>query len=247
MSHRALNNCLILMGQYNVSGDLNSVGIQRSQAALPDDTFGPNKSFMARIPGQSDGVFSFAGLVELTAGGQDSIFSANMSLANIPLTVVLQPNVSGRCKFGLIQQGEYRSGGNVGGRAEFGANGRIANYAMTDGDLLDSGTVHTGDFFVAPLERGPSLELGAVGATQKLYAIIHAIAKDTFTSAVFAVQSSATEGGSYTDRILFTTITGLTSQFAVPVAGPITDTWWRVAVASFTGTSLTVYAAVGIQ
>jgi hypothetical protein len=145
----------------------------------------------------------------------------------------------GRAKFGVFQQGQYQSGGTSGNRAEWSADGRISGYALTDGLILVTGA-KTGTF------DGVARELGAVSATQYLRAQIHATAKSAFTSAVFVVQSAATEGGAYTTRGTFATITDLTSQHLVPVAGPQTDTWWRISATSFTGTSLTVYGAVGI-
>jgi len=242
MAHFALLNCKILLGEFDISGDLNRVTIQRTQEPLPDDTFSSTKTFKARIPGLQDGVFGLAGLVELTNDGQDEIFNANMSLSNKPILVTLGAAEDfDRCKFGVIQQGQYQSGGNVGGRAEFSAEGRISGYALTDGNIMAIGA-KTGTF------NGTYRQLGAVSATQKLYAQIHATAKDTFTSAVFKVQSADDAGGTnVTDRITFATINGLTSEFATPVSGAITQQFWRVICSAFTGTSLTITAAVGIQ
>lgn len=241
MAHFALTKAGILLGPFDLSGDMNAVNIQRTQEGMPNDTFSPTKTFFARLPGIQDGVFGLAGLVELTDDGQDERLSANMSLNNIPIMVGLNGLADfDRVKFGVVLQGEYQSGGTSGNRAEWTASGRISSYAMTDGNLLAVGA-KTGTF------NGTARELGAISATQYLRAQIHAVAKSSFTSAVFVVQSAATEGGAYTTRGTFTTITDLTSQHLVPVIGPFTDTWWRIAATSFTGTSLTVYGAVGIS
>ncbi len=238
MAHFALSNCKILLGTFDLTGDMNKVSIARSQADL-DDTTWP-ATFKARIIGLSDGQIGMAGLVNLADDGQDEILSGNMSLSNIPVMISLAGAADfDRCKFGKIQQGQYKTGGNVGQRAEWSADGRISSNVLTDGNVMAVGT-KTGTF------NGTWRDLGAVLDTQKLYAQIHATAKSSFTSAVFKVQSADDNiGTNATDRITFTTITGLTSEFKV-LAGPITQTFFRVMCSAFTGTSLAITAGVGI-
>lgn len=240
MSHIPLLNCKIILGQYDISGDTNRISIARSQQDLSDDTFSATKTFKARIGGLGDGVIGMAGLVELTDDGQDEIFSTNMALSNIPLLISLLSAADfDRCKFGKIQQGQYQSGGKVGGRAEWTADGRISDYVLTDGNIMAVGAKTT-------TFNGVARQLGAMSATQKMYATLHATAKSAFTSAVFKVQSDDNSGfTSPTDRITFSTVTGLTAEHKV-VSGAITDDYWRVICSSFTGTSLTIYIAIGI-
>lgn len=236
-----LLNCKILLGQYDISGSMNSISIARSAAEIPADVFGASKTFRERIAGLGDGVIGMAGLVDLTEDGQDEILSTNMALSNIPILITLKDATDfQRCKFGVIQQGQYQSGGNAGNRAEWTAEGRISSYVLTDGWVMAPGA-KTGTF------NGTWRELGEVATGSKLYASIHATAKDTFTSAVFKVQSADDGSGTnVTDRITFATITDLVALFATPVEGPITQTFWRVICSAFTGTSLTVYPTVGI-
>jgi hypothetical protein len=73
---------------------------------------------------------------------------------------------------------------------------------------------------------GTAYELGAVTATERVYAAVHIHAVDGGTVAV-KIQSDDNEGmASATDRITFSTSTGVTSQWK-ELAGPVTDTWWR--------------------
>jgi len=77
--------------------------------------------------------------------------------------------------------------------------------------------------------NGTATEIGAVTAAQRMYASLHVTTvsgTDTPTLTV-KVQSSTTEGGSYTDRITFTNATAIGGQWS-NVAGAVTDTWWRV-------------------
>lgn len=75
---------------------------------------------------------------------------------------------------------------------------------------------------------GTAIQVGAVSATQRMYGALHVTAASgTTPSLTVKIQSSATEGGSYTDRITFTAATDVTYQWS-NVAGAVTDTWWRV-------------------
>lgn len=75
---------------------------------------------------------------------------------------------------------------------------------------------------------GTAVQIGAVSVTQRLYAALHVTSVSGTPTLDVKVQSAATEGGSYTDRITFTQVsTSITSQWA-NVAGAVTDTWWRV-------------------
>jgi hypothetical protein len=93
---------------------------------------------------------------------------------------------------------------------------------------------------------GPAVQLGAVGSGQRLYAALHLTAL-TGTSLAMKIQSAPTSSfSSPTDRLVFSTATGAIGIWATPVAGPITDTWWR-ATWTLTGTSSTFAVAAGIQ
>lgn len=94
--------------------------------------------------------------------------------------------------------------------------------------------------------NGPAVQLGAVGSGQRLYAALHLTAL-TGTSLAMKIQSAPTSGfSSPTDRLIFSAATGAIGIWAAPVAGPITDTWWR-ATWTLTGTSSTFAVAAGIQ
>ncbi len=246
MAHFPYLHNLILLGTMDLSSDMTSVTIARTQEGLSDDTFSPTKAFKARMGGLGDAVVGMAGLINLGDGTpavptEDSTMFANMSLTGLPLLVSFPGGADfDRCKFGKVQQGTYQPGGNVGQRAEWTAEARISAGVFTDGNIMATGAKTT-------TFNGVARQLGALSATQKLYAVLFATAKTTFTSAVFKIQSDDNSGFTTpTDRITFTTVTGLTSEMPAAVSGAITDDWWRVTCSSFTGTSLTVYIAMGI-
>ena len=71
--------------------------------------------------------------------------------------------------------------------------------------------------------------LGAVTATQYLYGALHVTAASAADTLDVVIQSDDAEGmASPTARITFTQKTAIGSQWATPVLGAITDTWWRI-------------------
>lgn len=87
---------------------------------------------------------------------------------------------------------------------------------------------------------GSVAQLGAVSATQRVYAAFNTFAGSA--GMTIKVQSSATSGGTYTDRITFTNPYGIVQN----TAGPITDTWWRINISAISGSG-TIAVAVGIK
>lgn len=93
---------------------------------------------------------------------------------------------------------------------------------------------------------GSGLNLGAVSSTQFLYATFHVF--PTAGTTITVVVESAT-AGTFVGATTRATIGPLTTTGGVwltPVAGPVTDTWWRFRVSAITGTFL-VAGAIAIQ
>jgi len=89
------------------------------------------------------------------------------------------------------------------------------------------------------------VDLGAVATGRKLYVGLHVLAFDGTTLSA-KVESDADDGfGTAVDRITFDAVTGVGWQFK-SVAGPITDTHYRINFTAFTGTSFAAVAVLGI-
>jgi len=92
--------------------------------------------------------------------------------------------------------------------------------------------------------KGSGVNLGAVSATQFLYATLHAFAVGTTVTVI--IQSDTTSGfAAPTTRATIGQITTVGGTFMTRVAGPITDTWWRFNVSVITG-SFSLAGAIGI-
>ena len=92
------------------------------------------------------------------------------------------------------------------------------------------------------------VNVGAVSATQTIYAAIHAVTvTGTTPSATFQLASSTTSGGAYTARgSAGSALTAASSQW-LSATGPFTDTWWRLNV-TVSGTTpvFTVLASIAV-
>jgi hypothetical protein len=113
----------------------------------------------------------------------------------------------------------------------FGAVGDVAPWSLAGkgtwpivrGSVLSSPTARTASGF------GPAIQLGAVGAGQRLYANLHVFGvSGTSTPTVTALLESSVDNtfATPTTRLTFAAATAIGGQ-SVRVAGPITDTWWQ--------------------
>lgn len=93
---------------------------------------------------------------------------------------------------------------------------------------------------------GTAVQIGAVSATQYVYATLHLLGT-AGTSITVLVESDDNSGfTTATTRGTFGPLTASGGNWLTPVAGAISDDWWRLRVSAITGT-WTVAGAVGIQ
>jgi hypothetical protein len=93
---------------------------------------------------------------------------------------------------------------------------------------------------------GGEVQLGAVASDEYLYGSFHVFGTPG-TTITGVLESDADDTfGSATTRITFGPYTTAGGRFATRVAGPITDTWYRLRVTAVTG-SFVIACAAGIQ
>lgn len=100
------------------------------------------------------------------------------------------------------------------------------------GDRLTRGRVMLPKVAYSATADGTKYQLGAVSATQKLIAVLHVFSAVTGTWD-FDVESDADAGaGGETGRASFTQVAAASGpmQEVIEVAGPVTDTYWLVAM-----------------
>jgi len=95
--------------------------------------------------------------------------------------------------------------------------------------------------------NGTAVALAGPTASQRLYAALHVTAYSGLTNVVFKIQSDDASGmASATDRITFTTVSGLTSQFASVAGSFSSETHHRITWDVTGSGSVTFVAAFGV-
>jgi hypothetical protein len=233
----------VFLDAYDISGHANAHTIGQAQD-LPDDT-NYGDSWRQRELGMRTMNFSVAGNIDLAgATDSDTIIQSKMAVADVPLIICNVGDavgLSNPAEFGLVLQGQYNPQAAIGDMLKYSLTGEIANRRWIRGAVLwSSATSITGT------ANGTAVELGAVAAGSNIYAAISVIAEDLTTMTVKLQSSSDEPFTSPNDRITFTAVTGITADMPAPVAGSITDTFWRIIISAFTGTSAQLVGVAGI-
>jgi hypothetical protein len=231
MASFALNNAVILVGGYDLSAFTGNVEDLGGTVAMhPAPNFAA-KGFEIKVPGLKSYMTAISGNADYASAAAVSKAFTLSGVGSQNVVSVL-PNVSGTatagdpCHFTRAINSAIKTTGAVGDVAGF-SMGLDSDTAMVDGMVLHplAARTSTGTGTITAM-TGPT-------ATQYLYAGLH-VGAVTGTSPTLDViiQSAALVGfGSPTTRVTFAQATGsssYTSQWATPVAGAITDGFWRV-------------------
>lgn len=225
-------------GQYDWSGDMNSVALTHEVDAVDATTFGQttriNTGGLRRASVQNQGLFS-AGTGEI-----DSELFGQIATADVPVSIVPATGSTGdRAYLFRALRSTYQPGARIGEMLRFtsrastsGSPGLIQGYVLFNGTATSSST-------------STKVQVGAVSSGQSLYAALHVFDVSASDTLDVIVQSDAnSSAGGETNRITFSQATAASSQWS-SVAGAVTDTWWRI---SYTvgGSSISIPFAVTV-
>lgn len=246
MAKYVLLDSTVYLDGADLSGDSNSLTVTAESDEVDVTTFGSAgtreflaglKTFSAQLQGfQSLGDGEVEETLHTQWGVSDAIFSAsaegddgNIGFFTKSVSMALHPIA-----------------GSVGEAASFDASFRGRGQPLVRGTIL-----HPGDVERTATGDGTGRQLGAVSATQKVYAVLHTLSVDGTDTPTLTVKVQSDDNGSFTsatDRITFTGATAAGAQWATPVSGAITDTHWRVTYTiSGTDPSFLFAVLVGIQ
>lgn len=242
MSVYVLKDCKLYLAGYNLSGDMNSLSLSYEAEMLDRTTFASGGS-REKLAGLLNVTADHEGYWEGGIDKVDEVLFNEIGTSHEVMTICPTDGVAGEKAFTTkTLLATYSPGGAVGEMLAF-------TVSAEGHDTLVQGTIMINGALTAT-GSGTARQLGAVSATQKLYASMHVVAvSGTTPSLTLKVQSDDASGFlSPTDRITFAAATAIGSQWATPVAGPISDSWWRLDY-TITGTSpsFTVICVVGIQ
>ena len=222
MAHYVLKNAKVWVDAYDFSGDANALAINYEADAVEDTNFGDTTHVF--LGGLNKFDAQFEGAVNLGATTVEGTNFANVGTTNTPFTFGIDTGADGEIGYTMeAMTGAFNWGAKI---------GELQRYSIplsASGNRLVRGTIMHNATRTATA-NGTARQLGAVIAGQSVYATLHVLATVSGTNPTLnvVVASSATDSWPGTSRITFSEKTAIGSQFATPVAGAITDTWWRV-------------------
>lgn len=233
MGQIILKNAKVFLGGCNMSADLNQIGISLSAAMLNDTAFGDTyESNSAGLMTTSIDMTGFWNALAGNPDGPDNTAFTNIGSDDKLLSVFADGLTEGTSTdkgYALLTTtSTYTPFSNikVGDLLAFSLKAESRGTPLIRAVPLKDGT----SAMVTSTANGTKYAVGAVSATQYLYAGLHVLAyQGTSPTLDVVIQSDADGGaGGETTRITFTQVAGATgAQYATRVAGAITDTYWR--------------------
>jgi hypothetical protein len=161
---------------------------------------------------------------------------------NIVITSCPQNDSAGQPSYtGTFNISDYNKTHSIGEMVKFTIN------AKASGSIWFKGVVLEGDTAVAGAGSSATpLVLGAVAATQGVYAALHVTAADASAALVVKVQSDTINFPSPTDVILFSTFNTVGAEVKSAM-GANTDTYWRCSWTIGGGKNARFTVCVGIR
>lgn len=235
----ALSRKLWLDG-FDLSGDLNAIALEYGARIVDVTTFADLTEI--GLPGLKTVAFNHQGIWDGDADKVDDVLFARIG-AQKNVMSISQNGIEGAIVFSLESiLAQYTPGASVGEAFAFSVTGAAAG-RLVRATLVKNGVeTANGD--------GTAFNLGQVSATQRLYAALHVIAASGASPTLDVTIESDDAMGflSPVVRITFAQKTGIGAEWAAPIDGPLTDTWWRASWDITGGTpSFNFVVVVGIQ
>lgn len=241
MASQIFSNAKVYVQGLDCSGDMNAVALNNS-AELKESTSLIDLT-RTRKPGLKDIGFHLEGFWNGGTGNVDDVMFTNVPVANVPVTIAPLTGAEAElCYFLQSDIVDYKFLGKIGEMNPISVGGVAGSGPLVRGTILQNQARTT-------TGTGTIMNLGALSALQKLYAILHVLSITPSGSPSLAckIQSAATGGfGSPTDRQTFAASVAVGAQYLVPVSGPITDAFWRANWTLTNITSITFLVAMGI-
>ena len=226
MAKQVITDARILVGGYDLSGTSNSVALEYGADAVPDTCFGAGTRTAA------------GGLKTVSMGAEgywqsepDASLFSSMGVAGNVVTVYPVPEAAYSFQ---SMVGEYSPSGSIGEMYGFTMSAAAQNLLFR-GSVFGQGTATAGG---GGTWGGSWRNSGGVLAAQRAHISLHVLSVTGSGSVQFLLLSGPTSGatgGDVTTRHTFGGVSEPGSEYA-SVAGPVTDTWWRL-FANFSGSA----------
>lgn len=240
MAPLVLVNATPYIAGYDFTADSNKITLASSLTALDTTTFA-NTGWKSKTGGLKD----FTGHLEgLWSGPQDAESFPALGTVDQVMTVSPTGVATSVAYMGQLAKFKYDTFEGVGNLMPFALDMSGSNMTgLVRGQLAAAKQTVS---VTGALTPTTGVNLGAVGATQFLYATFHVFGTPGTT--ITAVVESATSNAfsSPTTRMTIGPITTAGGTWGTRVAGAITDSWFRLRVSAITGT-FSVAGAIGVQ
>lgn len=223
MAKRANTNLKIYHSEFDLTGHHQKVGFTISADVLDTTVFG--LAGRARMCGHKSVEFTHEGLWEAGTGLVDNALNGNLGSTGEILTLCPTGGADGEPAYTTqVIQSEYNPNGQVGGMLAF------AGAAVGKGEPIVRGTVMATGAKTST-GNGTVRQIGAITATQTMYAALHVTATTLTGPPTLDVIVESDDAEAFTDpttRITFTQVGDAVSSEWKSLAGAVTDDWWRV-------------------
>ncbi len=245
MASYFLKDSKLLWDGYDFSANWREMSFVLKRDALEDTSFGDAAHSV--VGGLQSFHLAASGFANPGTATNEGIVNSHWGTAGKVFTVMPEDSdesdIAYSSKAVII---DYGVGGVIGEMAPLSIAAYASSTTVFRGTVMGTGAqVASGN--------GTAVQLGAVGATEYLYASLHCTAvsgTNTPTITVKVYSDSAANMAGKTECIAFSAITAVGAQFATPIdnSTPGADDYFRVDW-TVTGTdpSLTIYCTVGIQ
>ena len=241
MAKFVFNDGKVFSGGYDLSDHITSVNLEITAEELDATTINSG-GFREKLGGLKDSTLSMDGFYEAGANKPDALLGASIGNELI-VTTVPDAGVGNTAYFMKSRLFSYQMFGSVGEIAPFSISKSQSDDEVVQGKIeIDGALTASGN--------STGVQLGAVGATERVYVAIHctAVSGTSTPTVTFKLQSDDNSSfTSPTDRITFAGITAIGADYQ-SAAGAITDTYYRLNYTiSGTNPSFTIHATIGIE
>lgn len=244
-----LFNCRLFAGGADLTSRSNVVNLNTEVEEINVTTFKPegdaNSGWKEVIAGLRSSTLEASGFWE--AGDPAKVDDNNWSGLGSVEAITVGPDGAAVADLAWVMQGlrmRYQVLGDVAQAAPWSANAS-GNGPLARGVMLNAPTTT-----LTTTTDGTAVEYIAASSTQRLYANLHVLTtsgESPLMTVIIESDVDANFDGSETTRITFTEVSEVGSEYK-SVAGPITDTWYRVSVTTAgTSPSFTAVVAIGVQ
>lgn len=219
MGKTVLTDQIILVDDYDITGDANAIAVDYDAELKDSTTF--QHDTRVNMGGLKTVEVSVSGLY--SADTQDAELFSNMGVAGKPISFT--DEASGVSYFFNAIGGTYEIGTEVGEIMPFSLN------AGATGNLVRGQVAHNArETAETSTDAGTGAQLGAVASGQKLYALLHVVESDGSGDQTLDLIIESDDNAGFTSgvtRLTFTQVTTGTTSELLELDGALTDDYYR--------------------